>query len=47
MGGSDPVNATATVVKALQQIDAPGLKTRLLVGPVNRHVGNLHGLVAQ
>jgi UDP-2,4-diacetamido-2,4,6-trideoxy-beta-L-altropyranose hydrolase len=41
MGGSDPDNATAKVIQALQQADVPGLETRIIAGSANPHVEEL------
>jgi len=37
MGGSDPDNVTLKVIRALAQIDIPGLEAVVVVGPANQH----------
>jgi len=41
MGGSDPGNQTAKVVKALCNIDIPGLEVKVVAGTMNPHIDSL------
>jgi UDP-2,4-diacetamido-2,4,6-trideoxy-beta-L-altropyranose hydrolase len=41
LGGSDPENVTRLVIRALGQVDVPGLEARIVVGPANPHVDSL------
>jgi len=41
MGGGDPDNVTLKVIQALNQMDSPELKVKVVVGPSNRHVKEL------
>lgn len=45
MGGSDPDNATLKVIQAVQQMDVPGLETRIVVGSANPHLEILNHAV--
>lgn len=38
MGGGDPDNVTMKVIQALQQVDIPDLKAKIVVGPANPHL---------
>ena len=41
LGGGDPDNVTLKVIRALQQLDVPGLEAKIVVGPVNVHLETL------
>ncbi len=41
LGGSDPTNATAKVMRALTQLDTTDLEIRVVVGPANPQLRNL------
>ncbi|HLA29183.1 MAG TPA: UDP-2,4-diacetamido-2,4,6-trideoxy-beta-L-altropyranose hydrolase [Syntrophales bacterium] len=45
MGGSDPDNSTLKVIQAVQQMDVPGLETRIVVGSANPHLEILNHAV--
>ena len=45
MGGSDPENVTLKVIQAMQQVDVPGLETRIIVGSANPHFETLNHAV--
>jgi UDP-2,4-diacetamido-2,4,6-trideoxy-beta-L-altropyranose hydrolase len=45
LGGGDPNNVTLKVIQALQQLDVPGLKVRVIVGPANPHLQTLQQAV--
>lgn len=47
LGGSDPDNATTTVVHALEQARIPGLEATVVAGPANQHVEPLREAVAE
>ncbi len=38
LGGSDPDNASGIIIHALIGLDDPGLRARILVGPMNPHL---------
>jgi UDP-2,4-diacetamido-2,4,6-trideoxy-beta-L-altropyranose hydrolase len=46
LGGADPDNVTLKVIQALKQMDVPGLKARIIVGPANPHLEVLEAAVA-
>jgi UDP-2,4-diacetamido-2,4,6-trideoxy-beta-L-altropyranose hydrolase len=46
LGGSDPDNTTLKVIRALEQIAAPNLEIRIVVGPLNPHVEELQRATA-
>jgi UDP-2,4-diacetamido-2,4,6-trideoxy-beta-L-altropyranose hydrolase len=38
LGGADPDNVTMKAIQALKQVDIPGLESRIVIGPANRHM---------
>ena len=42
MGGGDPDNVTLKVIQAMEEMDLPGLQTRVIVGSVNPHLKMLN-----
>lgn len=47
LGGADADNLTLTMIRTIQQIDDPGLTTRIAVGPANPHMKSLAHAVQQ
>ena len=41
MGGEDPENVTRLALRAVEQLDLPGLECRIVVGPANPHLETL------
>lgn len=41
LGGSDPVNASGKIIQALVGLEAPDLRARIIVGPMNPHLDSL------
>ena len=41
LGGSDPDNVTATIMQALEHVDASRLEVRVVVGPANQYVDEI------
>ncbi len=41
LGGGDPDNVTLKVMRALRQVDVPGLEVKVVVGPANPHLQTL------
>jgi UDP-2,4-diacetamido-2,4,6-trideoxy-beta-L-altropyranose hydrolase len=46
LGGSDPDNVTATVIRGLQLLEQPDLRFRIIAGALNRNFDQLVGMVA-
>jgi UDP-2,4-diacetamido-2,4,6-trideoxy-beta-L-altropyranose hydrolase len=47
LGGSDPDNLTLKVIQALQEVKAPDLEVRVVVGASNPHAGELERVAGQ
>jgi UDP-2,4-diacetamido-2,4,6-trideoxy-beta-L-altropyranose hydrolase len=47
VGGGNPENITATVIRALQRIDQPGLEAKVIIGPNNPNYYDLSTLTNQ
>jgi UDP-2,4-diacetamido-2,4,6-trideoxy-beta-L-altropyranose hydrolase len=45
LGGSDADNTTLKIIEALEQISTPDLEVRIVVGPLNPHLAELHSRV--
>jgi UDP-2,4-diacetamido-2,4,6-trideoxy-beta-L-altropyranose hydrolase len=46
LGGSDPDNVTLKIIQASEQISAPDLEVRVVVGPLNPHLEELERAIA-
>jgi UDP-2,4-diacetamido-2,4,6-trideoxy-beta-L-altropyranose hydrolase len=47
LGGSDSENHTLKVIKALQEVDVPGLEAIVVIGPNNPHTQELETFIGQ
>lgn len=45
LGGEDPENVTLLALRAVDELDLPGLECRIVVGPANPHLETLRGHV--